>query len=379
MEAATSRRPRSTAAGVRARTAASAVGLIALLSGCFGSTGTAEPTPSSAAHSVHHLRVVHVDSDYTLDPTTSWFADALAQRSGGLLEANFAFDCCGDGPDIEQQAIHDVASGAVDLGWVGVRALHKAGTSAFDPLIAPMVIGSYQGMKDALADEDVTRGMLASLEPVGVTGLGVVPGSIRFPLSTGVTLTDPARWAGLPFYSFESVVGTQSLAALGVTAQNLGFGDRDEAFEAGRLKAQDNSLLYQSTHTEQVQQAVVNVPLWARISVVIASPQLALSDEEKAWIAGAVADTVARTPELADLDRDAVEMGCRASSVFVTSTAAQLAEFRQRFAPVVDAIGRETGNEQALERVRSAAGQGAVEDGSLGCAGTGTPSSTHGG
>lgn len=357
-----------------------AVGLVALLSGCFASSSTADPTTgSSAPPTVRHLRVAHIDGTYRLDPTTAWFSDAVAQRSGGALEANFTFGCCGDAADAEQELIHDVASGAVDLGWVGVRALHKAGTSAFDPLIAPMVIGSYQGMRAVLADETVTRGMLDSMEPLGVTGLGVLPGSMRYPLSVDVDLTDPAAWAGVPFYSVESVIGTQSLAALGVTAQNLSFGDRDAAFEAGALKAQDNSLPFQSTHAEQGRDAVLNVPLWARISVLIASPQLTLSDEERAWIADAVADTVARTPELAELDADAVQVGCRASGVYRTATPDQLAGFRQRFAPVVDAVGREPGNEQTLARVRAAAGDTPNEAAGYSCAGTPSPSPAHGG
>jgi hypothetical protein len=65
--------------------------------------------------------------------------------------------------------------------------------------------------------------------------------------------------------------------------------------------------------------------------------------------------------------------------VYRTATPDQLAGFRQRFAPVVDAVGREPGNEQTLARVRAAAGDTPNEAAAYSCAGTPSPSPAHGG
>ena len=91
---------------------------------------TLTPTTQPAL-AMRVLRVAHIDGGSGLDRATGWFADALAQRSGGVLTAEFRHDCCGSDADNEQTLLEQVRSGEADLGWVGVRAFAQAGTTAF--------------------------------------------------------------------------------------------------------------------------------------------------------------------------------------------------------------------------------------------------------
>ena len=119
--------------------------------------------------------------------------------------AEFRYDCCGRDADNEQTLLEQVRSGEADLGWVGVRAFAQAGTMAFEPFITPLLIRSYAA-EQAVIESDVAKGVLAQLEPLGLVGLGLMPGGLRFPMSTGVPLATPAGWAGQPVYTFESQV-----------------------------------------------------------------------------------------------------------------------------------------------------------------------------
>ena len=182
---------------------------------------TATPTTQPAL-ATRVLRVAHIDGNPGLDPATGWFADALAERSGGALTAEFRHDCCGSDADNEQTLLEQVRSGEADLGWVGVRAFAQAGTTAFEPLLTPLLIRSYAA-EQTVIESDVANGVLAQLEPLGLVGLGLMPGGLRFPMSTGVPLTTPTGWVGQPVYTFESQVALAAVAALGAVPQHVGF------------------------------------------------------------------------------------------------------------------------------------------------------------
>lgn len=319
---------------------------VALLTGCSASA------PQAAAPRT--LTVLHVDGGPGLEPPTEWFTDAVAKRSDGSLRVEFRFECCGRGADVEQQLLDKVAAGDADLGWVGVRALHEAGTPAFDPLIAPLLVQSYPA-EQAVLESDQAKKLLPELDTIGVQGLGLLPGALRYPLSGGKALANPYDWRKLRFYSFASAVGYDALRALGAKPLRLSFDERDAGFEAGTIDALDNSLAYQADHTDTLPYALVDVPLWARLSVLVAAPKLELSGQERDWITAAAADTVARAPELADIDSAAVAGGCANKSRYATTTDAQKAAFRTAFAPVTSRLAPESGD--LLETLQALAAQ----------------------
>lgn len=170
-----------------ARRALAAILTVAALAGtaCAGdddaTPATTQAAPATAAPSTatpttrpalatRVLRVAHIDGNPGLDPAIGWFADALAERSGGALTAEFQYECCGRNADNEQTLLEQVLSGEAELGWVGVRAFAQTGTMAFEPLITPLLIRSYAAEQTAI-ESDVANGVLAQLEPLGLVGL----------------------------------------------------------------------------------------------------------------------------------------------------------------------------------------------------------------
>ena len=199
-------------------------------------------------------------------------------------------------------------SGEADLGWVGVRAFAQAGTTAFEPLITPLLIRSYAA-EQTVIESDVANGVLAQLEPLGLVGLGLMPGGLRFPMSTGVPLTTPADWVGQPVYTFDRRSRCAAVAALGADPQHVGFDQRDQGLDDGSIIGLDNTVRFQTDRLDVFTHLVADVPLWTRMSALVAASTTEFTVEEQRWIAEAVADTAGRTAELGEVDREAAERG----------------------------------------------------------------------
>lgn len=296
------------------------------------------------------LTVAHIDG--VPEPAITWFAESLADRSAGLLTAEIRSECCGREVDVEQTLLEQVRSGDADLGWVGVRAFAQAGTTAFEPLIAPLLIRSYAAQQ-AVIESDIANGLLAQLEPLELVGVGLVPGEMRYPMSTGAALTAPSDWTGLSMYTFESAVASTSIAALGAEPRHLGFDDRDAALADGSIAGLDNALGFHAARLDVFEHLVVDLPLWPRTSALVAAPTLELSGDERRWLAAAVADVAARTTELGDIERAAVAEACALGDLgYANAGPDAIAEFEAAFEPVQAELAGNSSDAATLEALR---------------------------
>src|SRR5262245_49905661 len=75
----------------------------------------------------------------------------------------------------ENGLIQDVRRGTVDLGWTGSRAWDSVGVKSLRALHAPFLIDGF-ALQERVARSPIAREMMAGLEPLGLVGLGVLPG-----------------------------------------------------------------------------------------------------------------------------------------------------------------------------------------------------------
>ena len=122
------------------------------------------------------------------------FAAEASRLSGGTLRIEFANNWREGTPDYETGVIADVKAGMADLAWVGSRAFDSDGRASLNALHAPLLIDSYPLERKALESRLVSE-MLRGLEPVGVVGLGILPGPLRKPLGIA-RLVRPTDYAG---------------------------------------------------------------------------------------------------------------------------------------------------------------------------------------
>jgi TRAP-type C4-dicarboxylate transport system substrate-binding protein/dienelactone hydrolase len=229
--------------------------------------------------------------------------------------------------------LDQVRSGDADLGWVGVRAFAQAGTTDFEPLIAPLLVRSYAAQREII-QSDVANGLLARLEPLGFVGLGLLPGGLRYPMSTGASLTTPADWDGLQIYTFESSIAATSIAALGAEPQLLGFDDRDAGLADGSIAGLDNTLRFHADRLDTFSHLVGDVPLWTRMSALVTTPALQLSSEERQWITAAIAEVATRSDDLAEMDTAARADACAFGDPGYVLAGQAITDFEAAFATV---------------------------------------------
>jgi TRAP-type C4-dicarboxylate transport system substrate-binding protein len=151
------------------------------------------------------------------------FADEVAKLSRGALDMRFANAWRQGRPDYEVRLIRDVQAGRIKLGWAGTRAWDSVGVRAFDALHAPFLVDNYPLQERVLKSKLVDR-MLARLEPLGLVGIGVLPGPMRVPSLRAAAPIRPAAFAGRKVAIQRSRVGAETISALGATPVEIPSG-----------------------------------------------------------------------------------------------------------------------------------------------------------
>ena len=97
--------------------------------------------------------------------------------------------------DFETGLIGDVRAGKADLGAAGSEAWASVGVNSFRALNAPLLINSY-ALQDRVLRSPVIGQMLQGLRPLGLVGIGVLPGPLRKPLGISRPLLQAVRLRG---------------------------------------------------------------------------------------------------------------------------------------------------------------------------------------
>src|SRR3954465_8583343 len=142
------------------------------VTGCLGSK-------SDKAGGAQHRKPVVLtmansnDFPWELGP----FAAAAARLSKQTIRIEFKNDWRKGAPCYETGMIGDVKAGKADLGSAGSRAFDRVGVPPFDALHAPLLIDSY-ALEQRVLQSPLVGDMLHGLKPLGVIGLGVLPGPL---------------------------------------------------------------------------------------------------------------------------------------------------------------------------------------------------------
>src|SRR5215203_3177473 len=235
------------------------------------------------------------------------FAEKVEDISGGTLRIRFENNW-GQGRDgnAEVNLIRDVKAGKADLGWAGSRAFDLVGDRAFGPLHAPMLIDSYALELKVLGDEGVVRPMLASLDRLGLEGVGVLPGPLRRPLGVR-RLVAPRDWSGMRIGHAGGEQIDASLRALGAQPRIIVSSGEFVGFDGVESHV---ASIAGNGYNREAPYLTGNVVLWPRPLVLFADDgvghaQLALLRRAARAAAPAVVD------DLRDSDEERLGVICR--------------------------------------------------------------------
>ncbi|WP_041789550.1 TRAP transporter substrate-binding protein [Microlunatus phosphovorus] len=280
---------------------------------------------------------------------TAW-ADEVDQLSNGSLKITFVRDQHAGQPDYEVQVIDDVRSGHVDLAWVGARAFDQTGVTAFQPLLAPMLIDSLE-LQGEVFDAGIPQQLLTSLDQTDLVGIGILPGPMRKVLGIHKPFTKPSDFT-------HQVVGIQASAVAEQTFTTLGATTKAEPPEASLdgLDAYEQQLssIQGNRYVDHAEYVTGNLNLWPRPLVIIGNPDAyqKLTDDQRTILTTAAKDAIGVATEAErTADARAIASLCKSGLTFEQASNADLANLHKALVPVTDTIHQQPGNAAVLDQI----------------------------
>jgi TRAP-type transport system periplasmic protein len=306
-----------------------------VLAGCHGSTDKAGGAPAATP-------TVLTLADPLDDPTQlDGFVAEVSRLSGGSLRIVARPDPRAGQVSEATGTIRDVRAGKADLGVAGVGVWDSVGVRGLRALGAPLLIDSYV-LQDRVVRSPLIRGMLKGLQPLGLVGLGVLPGPLRRPLGFARPLLGPADYRGLRVGVQHSQVASATMRALGATPVPFAVGGSPKGL--GGLEANLNGVLG-GGYDRNGGYLTRNVVLWPRPSVVFANRRnfARLTPDQQRILEQALADSIApETRFQRSYEAISLQLLCDRRRLrrfhFVTADGSDLATLRRSVRPVYAAL-----------------------------------------
>ena len=322
-------------------------------SSCAGS-GASDKAGGSGEPVVLRMATVNGDLDFT--PQIRYLVDRVEDLSGGNLRIEMAYEVGAFAADAVQPVVHGVAGGKFDLGFVGTHVFESLGVNSLRALTAPMLIDSYE-LEDAVIESGITDQMMQGLDDVGVTGVGILGGALRKPITVEKPLLGPADWRGITFGIFKSEGQAQAIRALAASPLQVIGDARDNALQNGSIDGFESSLLAYRINGQEGEAPYVatNVNLWPQTLAVFANPDLMadLTTEQQGWLQQAADAAADRSAALADTDAHSIGIVCNAGARFADASQADLVALQDAFAPAYASLGQNPETNAYIEQIQA--------------------------
>lgn len=322
--------------------------LALVASGCAG--GGDDRAGGKSTRKPVTLTLAHGDFGPTeLEP----FVDEVERLSGGTITIKIRNQWLGwPWRRRESGVIRDVAAGKADLGSAATRAWHAVGVTSFEALQAPLLVDSYALQEKVVAGE-IADQMLEGLEPLGVVGIGILPGPMRKLLSIDRPLTQVEDFERVRVGVTESRVGHDAVRALGATAVPFRPGNDLSGLDA--VESQVEAIEGNRFDLAGARHLTANLNVWPRALVVFmneqAFEQLEASQRDllREALRRAIPETLA---VLQSREREAAAALCRRKLDFVAVAPADMTALRQALSPVYRELERDRRTRSFIERIR---------------------------
>jgi TRAP-type C4-dicarboxylate transport system substrate-binding protein len=246
-------------------------------SACSGSQG------DKAGGDSHENPVLLTLANTDPDPANIDSADfvaAVERISDGKIriEAKFGWRSSETTESSEERTVDDVRAGKVDLAVIPARAWDRLGVESFRALLAPFLVDSL-ALEQRVVTSPLARRMLDGLDPLGLIGIAVIPGELRYPLGISRALVNRADYIG-------ATIGIRSTPIAEATFRSLGASS--DSYTPGSISQLDGAELGVVTiaynrYQERALTLTANVVFWPRAMTVVMNPRAfgALSAEER--------------------------------------------------------------------------------------------------
>jgi TRAP-type C4-dicarboxylate transport system substrate-binding protein len=275
------------------------------------------------------------------------FVDAVARLSDGTLQIAFKPNVHKGDDAPEASLLGDVAAGTYDMTWTAQRPWPARGDMAFDALVAPFLVDSYD-LERAILEDPIAQQMISSVKEHGLVGIGVLPGPLRF-LAAHDAVRAPSDLKRALIGIDDSWVGQETVKALGGTVT----GPTTDNLDTLKGAVAQLGAIVANRWNVALPVVAAGVPFWPRPVIVVMNQARfdALSDGQRRILHDAAVTSIARrTEQLADEDELAVQGICLAGSIPVASAADRLA-FRSAVASVYHMLDRDAATASFIRRI----------------------------
>ena len=326
------------------------------VAGCSGGGAEAENKAGGSGGPVV-LKLANTNGQIDFTPAVDDFVKKVEELSGGNVRIEVVDEWGEGAPNAEQQVVHDVAAGDVDLGWVGTRVFDTLGVKSFQALSAPMLVDSY-ALENAVIESGITDEMMTGLDGLEVTGLAVLPDGLRRPAGVEGPILGPADWQGITFGTLMSNTQADAIRALGARPDQVHRKDREDRLRDGRMQGFETSFWvhqHNAALTPLAPYMTSNITLWPQMDALLANPTRldALTDEQRGWLEEAARDAATGAPALADIDAKAVSDSCMAGGRFAEASDADVSALEAAFTPLYAKLRQDPETKAFIARIRT--------------------------
>jgi TRAP-type C4-dicarboxylate transport system substrate-binding protein len=302
------------------------------------------------------------------------FARQVEERSGHEIRVEPVFDFVPD-----DQIVAAVSSGEFDLGLTAARAWDLEGVDTMRALHAPFLVTSDTLMDRVVTDDALSGEMLAGLEPIGVTGLALLPDGVRHVFSFGEPLLSPDDFEGITVRALPSASIYAVLEALGARPEMVDVTQANVA--DGTLGAIESSFgvlpglnLPVPLSTTSV---VGNVTPFPRINTLFVNTDVLedLTGHQQDVLRDAAIATRDWAVDNNVDDAQLSEAYCAAGGTIVLAEESQVEAFRVATQAVYDELEQNDATAAMIDRIRDLA-DGVAADPVAPCAPAAIPEST---
>jgi len=296
----------------------------------------------------------------------SAWAEEVQALSDGTLRIEFKNDWRVGEPGQEADTIEDVQNAEVDMAWVGARAFDSAGVTSFQALVAPMLVDSYD-LQAAVFDAGIPERMLDSVEEIGLSGIGVLPGPMRKMMGLTHPFLTPADFTGEVVGTSGGGLAEQTLELLGATPRLVPAQTELDGLDALEYQL---SAIFGNDYQEAASHLTANLNMWPRPLVLFMNAERfdALSTEQQNILRDAAAAAVG--PAMDDSRAEDIEAGpnlCRSTMEVVEATEAELAELRTAMEPLYAGLEADPETKAFLDEIRALKDETATAPESVTC------------
>jgi len=330
---------------------------IALTAGGCGGTSSSDKAGSERSVKPVVLTMANGNGvSVELEP----FAAAVARLSGGTLRIKFQNGWRKGTPDHETVLIGDVRAGKAELGWAGTRAFDSVGVRSLEALHAPLLIDSY-GLEQTVLESPLVGEMLEGLEPLGLVGLGILPGPMRKPLGVE-RLVRPEDYRGRTLAIGQSRVAEDTLRAVGATPHPIPSAGGIDGLDGVE---QQVDAIQGNRYDSVAKYLTANVNLWPRLPVIFMNrgAYAALGEAHRRALTEAASSALRPTIALQRGDEEeSAAILCRRGVTFVTADEADIAALRRAVQPVFRRLEGDALTRKAIDQIRAMRADDAVAE-----------------